>query len=410
MTVLERKNNKTYAICCLTNLFSSIGVVFPLLMVPLRDLYGITYTQFGILISLNFCVQIISDVLFSKQVDKYGFKTFAVLTPLVSSLSMILYALTPILFKENIFLGLVLATILFAAAGGLNELLLSPIVDSITFAKEKKDAKMSLMHSFFAWGQIIIIPITTLVLKYFGSASWARFILVLSILPLFCCLLFLSLDWSVCSTKRTNNSIRSLFKSKVFLVAVFAIIVGGATEVTMAQWASAFLERAIALPKEIGDILGLCAFALLLATGRTLHGLVGKKCNTNNLLIIGSFFFFCCYLVTALTSSAVFALISCALTGFCASLLWPGTISVVAKALPTAGASLFALMSASGDIGASVSSFIVGNITDIITSSSLNFLGYSGEVLGLRVGILFASLFPLLSILLQINLKKMHKE
>ncbi len=400
------KNDKTYLICCLTNLFSAIGVVFPLLLVPLRELYGITYTQFGVLVSLNFCIQILSDVAFSRPVDKYGFKIFAIVSPLVSSISLVLFALSPLLFPSNIFLGFCFAMVLHATAAGLQELLLSPIVNSLSFPEKKKAAKMSLLHSFFAWGQIIVIPLTTLVLKYKGYEYWSRYLILLSICPLLCCFLFSTLDWSSCRVEKNTTKIKDLFKSKVFIVSVIAIILGGASEVTMSQWTSAFLDRAISIPKEFGDIFGLCGFALFLALGRTFHGIWGAKFSINKLLMVGSLCSFICYLTAALSSSAILAVAACALTGFCASLLWPGTISVVAKALPSAGASLFALMSASGDIGASFSSYLVGKIVDNISVTNLSFLGYNGETMGLRIAILVAGIFPLLSFFVQLKLKK----
>lgn len=207
-----------------------------------------------------------------------------------------------------------------------------------------------------------------------------------------------------------KTSIRELLKSKAFLIAVVAIILGGATEVTMSQWSSAFIERVADVPKVIGDILGLSGFALFLASGRTLYGMFGSRSDTSNVLIIGSALSFACYIAAAISSNPAIIIASCAITGLTASLLWPGTIAITASYLPSAGAALFALMSAAGDIGASLGSAIVGNITQLIKDRGITLFGLSSAQTGLKIGLLFAALFPLFSVFIQIALKKEKKK
>lgn len=397
---------RTYKICCLTNFFQAIGVVFPLLLIPLRILYGLTYTQYGLLVVLNFSFQLASDVGFSSLVDRFGFRVFALLAPVFSSLGLLLFALAPTLFPQHIFLGFCLGIIVYAIAGGLQELLLSPIVDAIPFEEKDKAKKMSLMHSFFAWGQLLTIPGISISLEILGVERWNVLLLGLATLPLISSLLFCFTPLHEKCKEGKRMPIRGMIHSRSFQICLFAIILGGATEVTMAQWASAFLDRALDLPKQVGDIAGVCGFAFSLALGRTLYGLFGEKFSIHNAMIAGSLLSVATYLTAALTNSALLGVFACALTGFSASLLWPGTITVASRLLPRAGTSLFALMSASGDIGASLGSFMMGKVTDFFSYMTQGSLGLSSEQLGLKVGLGVSALFPLMAVFVHLLLKK----
>ena len=373
--------------CCFANCLQAIGSVFPILLIPLKNTCGLTYTQFGILVSLNFCTQVASDILFSKPVDRFGFRRFAVAAPIVSSAGLALFALTPILFKGNIFFGFCLSIMVFAAASGLQELLLSPILDALPMEDSVRSRRMSLLHSFFAWGQLLFIPATTLLLWRFGERHWQTILLCWAATPLVSAGLFAVVPLRQRVSHSEVMSIRKLVRQPVFLIAVAAIIFGGATEVTMAQWASAFIERGLLLPKSMGDLLGACGFGLMLAVGRTVYGVAGGKADLHRLMLGGALCSAVLYLTAGLSASPLLGLVACALTGLSASLLWPGAISIVGRSLPLAGASLFALMSAAGDVGASGGAFLVGRVADALAA-------ISGEQTGLRVGLAIAAVFP----------------
>ncbi|WP_312643538.1 MFS transporter [Hydrogenoanaerobacterium sp.] len=387
--------------CCLANFLQAISSVFPILLIPLKNTCGLSYTQFGILVTLNFCTQVASDIIFSKPVDCYGFRRFAVAAPLVSSLGLVLFALSPQLFGDNVFMGFCISIMVFAAGGGLQELLLSPILDALPTDDDKRSQQMSLMHSFFAWGQILFIPATTLLLWLWGEHCWQAIILMWAAAPVISSVLFTAVPLVQRVSHHEAMPISQLVRQPVFLLAVVAIIFGGATEVTMAQWASAFIERGLLIPKSMGDILGACGFALMLAVGRTLYAIAGSKADLHKLMLWGSLMSASLYLIAALSASPAVGLIACALTGFSASLLWPGSVSIVGRNLPTAGASLFALMSASGDVGASSGAFIVGLVADSIAATSTG-----GEQVGLRVGMAFAAIFPIICFVANLALQK----
>lgn len=385
--------------CYFANFFQAIGCVFPILLVPLRTLYGLSYTQFGILVSLNFMTQVTFDVAFSKPVDWYGFRRFAVLAPLLSSTGLMIFALTPILFPGHLFGGFSLGIMIFAGAAGLQELLLSPIVDALPMEETQRGKNMSMLHSFYAWGQIFVILVTTGILALSGMAKWQGILMGWAVIPLISSFFFRHVPLEQRVDKKDAMRTRDLLRSQVFWIAVAAIVFGGSSEVAMGQWMSAFLERGFDIPKAIGDTLGMCSFALMLALGRTAYGLFGDKISIHKVMLAGSFLAALLYLSAALTTQPLLGLLSCALTGLCVSMLWPGSIIATSRNFPLAGASMFALLSAAGDVGASAGAYAVGRTADYVTAQNLDtFMGktLSPEQVGLHIGMLLAALFPIL--------------
>lgn len=384
-------NRHTVFACCFANFFQAIGSVFPIILLPLRELYSLSYTHFGLLVSINFITQVSSDLLFSKPVDRYGFRRFMVGGPILSSGGLLVFAAAPLLFPGREFAGFCLGTFLFAAGGGLQELLLSPILDALPLPAENKARNMSLLHSFFAWGQIFVVLVSTLVVLRAGAGGWQALVLAWAVVPLISAGLFLFVPLHPRVPQGQAMRVRHLFQSKVFVVSLLAILCGGAAEVTMSQWASAFLERGLQLPKLLGDTMGVCAFSLMLALGRTWYGLRGKPESIHSLMIAGSAGALVCYLAAALSASSIWGMVACGLTGLCVSLLWPGAVIVAGHHLPLAGASMYALLSATGDIGASAGSMLTGRVADVVRVFEP--LGLTGEQAGLRAGLLVAGLF-----------------
>lgn len=403
----------TVRACFLGNLLQSCGAIFSILFVPLRTLYGLTYTQFAVLLSIDFIVQVCSDVLFSKPVEKYGFRPFAVMSPVLSSVGLLLFALAPVMFPGNLFFGLCLGIFVFAAAAGLQELLLSPILDALPIPAEEKAKKMSLLHSFFAWGQIGAVVITTAMVWFMKAELWQLIVIIWAIAPLVNVWLFSRVPLPVKVAPDKAMTLKQLFTSKLFIIVLLGIIFGGATEVTMAQWASTFIEKGLDLPKLLGDMLGVCGFSLMLGIGRTMYGLHGDKISIHKVMICGSICAFVLYLVAGASGSPFICMAACALTGLCASMLWPGSITIASRELPLAGASMFALMSAGGDLGSSAASFVVGRIADTIEAMGLTtFLGatVTSEQAGLRIGLCCAALFAAISFAINIIVYRMVKK
>ena len=334
---MEARYRSTLWACCFANFFQAVGSCFAILYVPLRGLYGLSFTDFGILVSLNFITQVASDVLFSKPVEKYGFRPFAVAAPLVSAAGLGLFAAAPILFPQRPFAGFCAGMFLFAAAGGLQELLLSPILDALPIPEERKARSMSMLHSFFAWGQIFVVLATTGLLAVWGAARWQWIVLLWAAPPVAGAALFCRVPLARKNGGAPPLPLRALARKGVFYALLAAIVLGGAAEVTMAQWASAFLEKGLQLPKLAGDVWGVCFFSLMLALGRSGYAALGARVPLHRLLIGGSGAAAVLYVVCALAQSPLLGVLACGLTGLCVSLLWPGAIILASRRIPSAG-------------------------------------------------------------------------
>ena len=337
---MEARYRSTLWACCFANFFQAVGSCFAILYVPLRGLYGLSFTDFGILVSLNFITQVASDVLFSKPVEKYGFRPFAVAAPLVSAAGLGLFAAAPILFPQRPFAGFCAGMFLFAAAGGLQELLLSPILDALPIPEERKARSMSMLHSFFAWGQIFVVLATTGLLAVWGAARWQWIVLLWAAPPVAGAALFCRVPLARKNGGAPPLPLRALARKGVFYALLAAIVLGGAAEVTMAQWASAFLEKGLRLPKLAGDVWGVCFFSLMLALGRSGYAALGARVPLHRLLIGGSGAAAVLYVVCALAQSPLLGVLACGLTGLCVSLLWPGAIILASRRIPSAGAAV----------------------------------------------------------------------
>lgn len=400
----------TIRACYLGNMLQSAGTVFSILFIPIRSLYGISYTQFAVLLTINFITQVTSDVLFSKPVERYGFRRFAVGAPVLSSLGMFLFAMAPKLFPGNPFWGFCLGMFVFAAAAGLQELLLSPIMDALPIPEEEKAKSMSMLHSCFAWGQIFGVLITTLFVYFMKNEYWQVITCIWAAVPLINVWLFARVPLYEKVSAEKAMKISELFRSSIFWLVMLAIITGGAGEVVMAQWASAFMERGMQLPKILGDMVGVCGFSLMLAIGRTAYGVWGDRISIHKVMIAGAAAGTVCYVITAVSGNPYIGIAACIGTGLCVSLLWPGSVVIAARELPLAGASMFALLSAGGDIGASAGSFLIGRVADMISLSGrteiFGLTGLTPEQVGLRMGLLIAAVFPAACVGVNVVIKK----
>ncbi len=372
----------------------------PLLYVTFMHEFGISFEQAGRLTLLNFFTQIVADIAFSRPVDRWGIRPFITLGHFLAFLGFLLMAFAPRLFSFNPYIGLMIATVIYSIGGGLFELLLSAIVQAIP--NDSKEGAMSLLHSFYAWGFIFVVIGTTVMVRLFGRENWMFVVLIWSIFPLLNFFNFLKVPLAPVVSEEKRTKIRELLASRYFILVVLGIAVGGATEVSMSQWTSAFAESSLGLPKEVGDLVGLCMFALLLGTARAVYGSLGTRFPLYKAMLFGSLLCVFCYLVAALSPSPMISLIACILSGLGASLLWPGSVVNGAQHFPFAGASLFAFLAAGGDAGAAFGPWVIGLIADTAPSlvrvfPHLRFL--STEEAALRSGMLIGTIFPLLMVL-----------
>ena len=398
--------------CYTTNLsMSVVGNIPPLLFLTFHRLYGISYSLLGTLVLINFCTQLIVDLLFSFFSHKFNINTAVKSTPILTAIGMLVYAAAPLLFPNAVYVGLVLGTLIFSASAGLCEVLMSPIIAAIP-AKDP-DREMSKLHSVYAWGVVGAVLLGTLFLLLGGHEAWQILILLFLPVPLSSAALFFGTDLPKMTTPERVSGVRQFFKSRGLVLCVLAILLGGAAECTMAQWCSGYLEQALQIPKLWGDIFGVALFSVMLGLGRTLYAKLGK--HIHRVLLLGAIGATLCYLTAAVTNVPVLGLAACALTGLCVSMLWPGSLIVASDKFPQAGVLLYALMAAGGDLGASVGPQLVGIVTDtVVASPKLQAIATQWELtavqLGMKLGILLGMLFSLLAALVYFTLYRSHKK
>lgn len=395
--------------CYTANLsMSAVGNLSPLLFLTFRSLYGLSYTLLGLLVLVNFVTQLTVDLIFSFFSHKFNMRKAVKLTPILTATGLLLYALSPLLFPNAVYAGILLGTVIFSASGGFVEVLLSPVIAAIP--ADDPDREMSKLHSVYAWGVVGVVLISTLYLLVFGGRNWQWLALGFVAIPLCSTILFAGAEIPHMPTPERALGVLALMRTRRLWGVVLTMFLAGAAECTMAQWASGYLEQALGLSKVLGDVCGVALFALMMALGRTWYAKRGQ--NLSRVLLLCAIGATVCYLVAALSPLPLVGLFACALTGLCVSMLWPGSVIVGAERVPTGGVFLYAMMAAGGDLGASVGPQMIGAITDAaIASPHLSTfaarLGLLPEQLGMKLGMLVAMLFPLAATFL---FARLHRE
>lgn len=386
--------------CYTSNIsMSAVACLSPVLFMTFRELYGISYSLLGLLVLINFLTQLGIDLMLSFFPHKFNIEKTVKFIPVLTSIGMLIYALWPMLFKDSAYIGLLIGTIIFSAAGGFNEVLISPVIAAIP--SENPDREMSKLHSIYAWGVVGVVGVSTLFLKVFGNHNWQYLALLFVLVPLSSIVLFCTSQVPQLPTLESASGAARLLKNPTLWFCVMAIFFGGAAEQVMQQWSSSYLEQALGIPKIWGDLLGMALFAAFLGLGRSLYAKRGK--NIGRVLIMGATGATACYIIAAVTSSAVIGLLACAFTGFCVSMLWPGSLIVSSERITEGGVFIFAMMASGGDLGAALGPQLSGLVTDaVIASPVLSDLSavwsITPETLGMKAGMLIGALFSLAAI------------
>ncbi len=398
--------------CYFSNItMAAVGNLSPLLFLTFRDLYGISFTLLGLLVAINFATQLAIDLVFSFFSHRFDIPKTIKLMPVLAVVGFAVYALAPLVLAEaNVYIGLLVGTMIFSSASGLAEVLLSPIFAELP--SDNPDRDMSKLHSVYAWGVVGIVLFVTVFLLFFRK-FWYVLPLVFILIPLTSCVLFVGAEIPRMQTPEKASGALRYFKDGRLWLCVLAIFLGGASECTMAQWASGFLEGALGIEKVWGDVFGVAMFAVTLGIGRSLYAKYGQ--NIRKILLLCGVGATVCYLTCALSPIPVVALIACALTGLCTSMMWPGSLVVAAEVFPTSGVFIYAMMAAGGDLGASIGPQMVGAIADGVAASPAfvsmaQSLALTAEQLGLKIGLLCGAVFPLLSILVFLLHIWLHKK
>ncbi len=398
--------------CYASNVTAAIvGNLSSLLFLTFRFLYGISFSLLGTLVLINFCTQLLIDLIFSFFSHKLNIPICIKLAPILAIIGLIVFAAAPFLFAGSIYLGLAIGTVIFSAASGLNESLISPVIAALP--SDNPDRDMSKAHSIYAWGVIAVVVVVTLFLLCFGNAYWYFLPLIFTVVPLYSCLLFFSSTLPDLGTPEKSSGVLSLLKNKQLLLCVVAIFFGSACELIMTQWCSSYLEQALGLEKVWGDIFGVATFALMLGLGRTLYAKFGK--NIEKVLFLSAVGSLLCYAICILSPLPIIGLVACALTGFCVAMLWPGCLVVGAKRITTGGVFIYATLAAGGDLGAAVGPQLTGVVTDLVAASpSLcawgQTLGFTVEELSMKAGMCVGVFFSILALFTFLYIWKSKKQ
>lgn len=399
--------NTLYA-CYIGYITQAIVVNFmPILFIVFNEDYGISLSSLGTLVLINFVVQIFTDIVAAKSVDRLGFRRSAVPAHILSALGLIMLGVLPSVM-ENTYLALILSVIVFSVGGGLIEVVVSPIVDALP--ADDDSAAMSLLHSFYCWGQLAVVLVTTIMIKIFGYGVWKITAVAWAIVPVINIYMFSKVPLPE-TCEETRVPIGKLLKENGFVIGLILMLGAGAAEQTMAQWISLFAQKGLGVSKIIGDLLGPCTFALFMAIGRMWYGIKGDKLDLKKALLFCSAFCILCYAVCTFSKNSLISLIFCAMTGFSVSLMWPGTLSYNAACFKNGGAAMFGVMAMFGDIGCSLGPWLVGVVSENIqkTSYAISYTANSGispEQFGLKAGILMGIVFPIIMVCGLLKLKK----
>lgn len=390
---------------------SAVGNLSPVLFLTFRSLYGISYSLLGLLVLINFVTQLIVDLIFSFFSHKFHIAKTVKSIPLIAVFGFLVYALFPFFFPDHVYIGLVIGTVIFSAASGLAEVLISPVIAAIP--ADDPDKEMSKLHSIYAWGVVFVIVVSTVFLLLAGGEYWQILALLFMLIPLLSAFLFFGSEIPAMETPKQTAGALKLLRNKGVWLSVFAIFLGGAAECTMAQWSSGYLEQAAGIPKVWGDLFGVALFAVMLGLGRSLYAKIGK--NIGKVLTFGAIGATLCYFTAAISNHSFIGLFACAFTGFCVSMLWPGNLIVASAKFPEGGVFIYAMMAAGGDLGASVGPQLVGIITDAVIANPAAAalaadLALAPEQLGMKLGMLCGMLFPLVGIFIYWYIWKANKK
>ena len=362
----------------------------PLLFVTFQKTYSIPLTQITLLITLNFGIQLVIDMLSAGFVDKIGYRDSAIIAHVCSAAGLVLLTVLPEAFPDP-FAGILIAVFIYAIGGGLIEVLISPILEACP--TDNKEKAMSLLHSFYCWGHVGVVLISTLFFTLFGIENWKILAVCWAVVPAVNIILFAKAPiYSLHEEGETGLTLKQLFTRTIFWVMMLMMLCAGASEQAVSQWASTFAEQGLGVSKTIGDLAGPMSFAALMGLSRLLYGKFGDKLDLDKFMRMSCLLCIAAYLCISLVPLPAVGLVGCAVCGFSVGIMWPGTFSKASAAVKGGGTALFAMLALAGDVGCSGGPTLAGFISGC----------FNGE---LRAGILAAIVFPVL-LLIGIQLAK----
>ncbi len=353
----------------------------PLLFLIFRDTFGIPLEQITLLVTINFLVQLTVDLIAAKLADKIGWRVCVVAAHVFATVGLAGLAILPHILPP--FIGILSCVVLYAVGGGLIEVLVSPVVEACP--TENKAGVMSLLHSFYCWGTVGVVALSTMFLFLFGKDNWEMLALIWAAFPLVISVYFTQVPLYPLVEEGEGMGIRQLCRTKIFWLFVLLMFAAGASEQAMSQWASAFAESGLGISKTMGDLLGPCVFSILMGSSRVFYGKMSEKIDLNSFLIGSGVLCVCSYLLASLSPIPALSLVGCALCGLSVGILWPGVFSLASAEMPKGGTTMFALLALAGDLGCSGGPTTVGFVAGAL----------GGE---LKSGLIFGIIFPIIMI------------
>lgn len=392
---MDNPYRKTLLACYLGFVTQAIAANFaPLLFLKFHSDYGIPLGQIALISTVFFLTQLIMDVLCAKFVDRIGYRVCVVASSLCFSAGLAGLAFLPELFPSP-FAGILTSVVIYAVGSGLLEVLGSPIVEACPF--EHKESVMSLLHSFYCWGSVGVVVVSTAFFAVFGIERWKWLACLWALLPLYNTYNFATCPIEPLVEEGKGMGIRGLLKVPVFWLAIVLMVCAGASELTMAQWASAYAESAIGLSKTMGDLTGPCLFAAAMGISRVLYGKYGERIALTGFMLGSGLLCLVCYLTASLSGNPVMGLVGCIVCGFSVGILWPGTISISSGRMPYGGTAMFALLAMAGDLGGAFGPSLAGAVSQRFGNN-------------LQKGMLAGSVFPLVLVVCVLLLRLAQPE
>jgi len=383
------KTNYKHTICACYIGYTVQAIIVnfaPLLFLTFKnpDYYNIKTEQLTLLITVNFMTQLLVDFLAAKFADSIGYRPLAVASQIFAAVGLAGLGIFPGLFSDP-YIGLLIAIILYAIGGGLMEVLISPIVEACPTDASKKSANMSLLHSFYCWGHVFVVIMSTLFFTAAGIENWKILACLWAVVPFLNAFYFSQVPISTLTKSGESVPIKKLVSSKMFWLLMLLMVCSGASEQAMVQWASLFAEAGLKVTKTVGDLAGPCLFAILMGISRVFYSRVSEKINLRMFIIGSGVLCVISYLLASLSPNPVIGLIGCAMCGLSVGIMWPGTFSMAAAKCPKGGTALFALLALGGDLGCSSGPTTVGLISGLADDN-------------IKIGILTGIIFPILLI------------
>ena len=390
MTV-QPNYKKTLFACYLGFVTQAISANFaPLLFLTFKSTYGISLEKIALIPFVFYLTQLLIDFAATKFADKIGYRVCVTASQLLSAFGLASMVILPEILPSP-FMGILISVVLYAIGSGLIEVLVSPIVEACPF--ENKDGMMSLLHSFYCWGAVGVILGSTLFFAVFGVKNWRILTLIWALVPLVNTFNFMTCPIEHLLEDGEGLPIRKLLGIPLFWLMILLMICAGASEASMAQWASAFAESALGVSKTVGDLAGPCLFAVFMGITRVIYGKMSEKLDLTKVMLLCGIMCAGCYLLASVSPIPILGLAGCAICGMAVGIMWPGTISISSQKCPRGGTALFAFLALAGDLGATVSPALVGSISEMAGGN-------------LKTGLLVATVFPVVLVAGLIVLKK----